>query len=397
MIRHLFKLVWNRKRTNLLIVAEIFCSFLVVFALVASGMFLYDRYTQPLGFESDDVWYVTVARNSASDWGQWSAEEAATFRRLLQTLESMDRVVAAAGSNTAPYMGSTHITSWEYEGRKIEPEVSHVTPHFDRVVGLELVAGRWLQDEDHALDWTPIVVDEDLARDLVGDGDPVGKRVSDEDERDRRVVGVVREYRRSGDLEERYPYMFASAGLAGDESRPLQALLIKVTPGTEADFEERLVKTLQSIAHGWSFQVTQLPTARDDYLRHRLIPMSAVAVVAGFLLIMVVLGLTGVMWQNVTRRTREIGLRRATGAHRVRVQRQIVGEVMVTASLGLIIGWLLTIQVPLIGPFAFVPYSVVLPAMLLSSILILILAAICGLYPGWSATRIHPAEALHYE
>ena len=69
--------------------------------------------------------------------------------------------------------------------------------------------------------------------------------------------------------------MFESADLESDESRPLHALLIRVTPGTEADFEEPLVKTLQSIAHGWSFQVTQLETAREDYLRDRLIPLSA--------------------------------------------------------------------------------------------------------------------------
>ena len=38
---------------------------------------------------------------------------------------------------------------------------------------------------------------------------------------------------------------------------------------------------------------------------------------------MVALGLTGVLWQSVTQRTREIGLRRAKGATRVSVQRQI--------------------------------------------------------------------------
>ncbi len=37
MTRHLFKLVWNRKRTNALIILEIFFSFLVVF-LVAIGV-----------------------------------------------------------------------------------------------------------------------------------------------------------------------------------------------------------------------------------------------------------------------------------------------------------------------------------------------------------------------
>ena len=37
MIRHLFKLVWNRKRANALLVVEIFFSFLVVFAVIDRG------------------------------------------------------------------------------------------------------------------------------------------------------------------------------------------------------------------------------------------------------------------------------------------------------------------------------------------------------------------------
>ena len=34
MIRHLFKLIWHRKRTNLLLMIEIFFSFLVLFGVV---------------------------------------------------------------------------------------------------------------------------------------------------------------------------------------------------------------------------------------------------------------------------------------------------------------------------------------------------------------------------
>ena len=33
MIRHLFKLIWNRKRANCLMITEIFVSFLVLFAV----------------------------------------------------------------------------------------------------------------------------------------------------------------------------------------------------------------------------------------------------------------------------------------------------------------------------------------------------------------------------
>ena len=107
------------------------------------------------------------------------------------------------------------------------------------------------------------------------------------------------------------------------------------------------------------------------------------------------LGLTGVMWQNVTRRTREMGLRRAAGAARSSIHRQIVGEVIITAGFGVALGVLLALQLPLLVPNA--RFGVVLAAVAVSAVFMLVLAAGCGLYPGWTATRIHPAEALHYE
>ncbi len=398
MIAHLLKLVWNRKRTNLLIVAEILLSFVVVFAVAATGLYLFDCYRDPLGFDYRDVWQVEVSRNTGRDWEPWPAEHAATFGRLLTTLESMEGVIAAAGATTAPYMDSATITSWPYDKRKIDSELALVTPRFMEVLDLELVSGRWLREEDAALDWIPIVVDEDLARELTGEEDPVGKRVTDKPEdSDLRVVGVVREFRRGGEFEERGTYMFEPADLESEGSLPLQTLLVRVEPGTDAGFEEPMLKALQSVARGWSFSVKQLEGVRESSMKMQLVPLAAMGLIAFFLLVMVVLGLTGVMWQNVTRRTREIGLRRATGARRSHIHRQVVGEVMVTASLGLIVGALLVIQVPLIGPFSFVPYGVVLPALVGSAAVILALAALCGLYPGWSAARVHPAEALHYE
>ena len=69
---------------------------------------------------------------------------------------------------------------------------------------------------------------------------------------------------------------------------------------------------------------------------------------AGFLLLMVALGLTGVVWQNVTQRIREIGLRRAKGARIENIHRQILGELVVMTSLALLVGVLLVAQVPLL-------------------------------------------------
>ena len=53
---------------------------------------------------------------------------------------------------------------------------------------------------------------------------------------------------------------------------------------------------------------------------------------------MVGLGLTGVVWQSVTQRIREFGLRRAKGATIRSVRAQVLTEMMIMTSLALIVG-----------------------------------------------------------
>ena len=67
MIRHVFKLIWNRKRTNFLIMTEIFVSFLVLFAVVALGVYTADNWRRPIGFSIDLVWSVSVDMQLMSD------------------------------------------------------------------------------------------------------------------------------------------------------------------------------------------------------------------------------------------------------------------------------------------------------------------------------------------
>lgn len=55
MIRHLIKMTWNRRRTNVLLIAEIFFSFLVLFAVVTLSIYYLDNYRRPIGFSYDDV------------------------------------------------------------------------------------------------------------------------------------------------------------------------------------------------------------------------------------------------------------------------------------------------------------------------------------------------------
>ena len=58
MFKHLFKLIWNKKKQNFLLITEMLISFLVLFAVFTLLMFYYNNYKKPMGFEYQNVWVI---------------------------------------------------------------------------------------------------------------------------------------------------------------------------------------------------------------------------------------------------------------------------------------------------------------------------------------------------
>jgi putative ABC transport system permease protein len=139
---------------------------------------------------------------------------------------------------------------------------------------------------------------------------------------------------------------------------------------------------------------------RQDKLRQYTIPLAVVGTVAAFLLLMVALGLTGVVWQSVTQRIKEFGLRRAKGATIPNVRAQVLVEMAIMTSIALAAGVLLVAQLPLLPlptELDVIPASVFTASIAVSAAAIYLLTLACGWYPSRLATKIQPAEALHYE
>ena len=65
MTRHLLRLVWNRKRTTLLVMVEIAVAFLVLFAVAAFATYALDNWRRPVGFTWDRVWDIEIDSNAA--------------------------------------------------------------------------------------------------------------------------------------------------------------------------------------------------------------------------------------------------------------------------------------------------------------------------------------------
>jgi putative ABC transport system permease protein len=403
MTRHLLKLIWNRKRTNLLVMAEILLSFLVLFGIVTIGVFYADNFRRPLGYEYTDVWRVAVDMKQA---GPEAKDPAAAERaqRLFQAVKELPEVVEAAGAFTSPYDNASWTSAYTVDGHLYDYGLNEVTDGFRDVMGLEVVRGRWFSvEDDGARGSRPVVINARMARDVFGDGDPIGGVIPQDKGRDgeprteMRVVGVVSDFRQHGEFSAPVSYLFVRHRLGDADEQPSRLVVLRVRPGTTALFEEPLMRRLQGVAPEWSFKIDTLEDLRAANHRERLAPVIVAGVVSAFLLLMVALGLTGVLWQNVTQRMREIGLRRAKGATAGRIHRQILGEVAILTSLAVAVGAAVVVQFPLLDLLGFVSAGVFASSLVLSAAAIYILALLCAFYPGRLATRVHPAEALHYE
>ena len=384
MIAHLFKLVWNRKQTNALIAAEVFFSFLVLFATVTLGVYFADNYRQPLGFSYRNVWSISSLDRELI-LGDGAAEKR---RQILLALQEMEEIESVAGVDpgASPYGLSRSNAKVKYQGRKVRTQLGGVTDGFKETVGLRIVQGRWFERADDAVDWTPVVINRKLSRELFGQEDPLGQDIG----KRRRVVGVISDFRRTGEFSGIQNFMLIRA------AQP-RWFLIRVRPGITADFEEELMGRLTAIARGGTLQIETLDQARTRAFKFNLAPLIVAGTVATFLVLMVGLGLMGVLWQNVTQRTREIGLRRAHGATAKRIHRQVLGELLAVTTIGLGAGIVCVVQFPLLDIVSFLSGEVYFSGLAVSLGIMYLLTILCGWYPSWLATKVHPAEALHHE
>ncbi|MEM8961558.1 MAG: ABC transporter permease [Acidobacteriota bacterium] len=392
MIAHALKLVWNRKRQNALVLLELVGAFLILFALLVAVLGAWQRFSVPIGFDPEDVWVLTARSGRAPAPGE-------NGERLLTALREHPAVQSAGMMQMGLYTTAGMNTGWyDDNGELHRAEVVSAGPNIDHVLGLDIVDGRWFEAEDQQAGESRVVVDRAFAETIFEADSPViGEpfRLGDRDE-NFRVIGLVEHYRKGGELTQNRPVFFRPMWPDEDLQRGWFNLAVAVQPGAPPEVEEALVRRLRAEYPDWSFDISRVEEQRTQHLEQGATPLIAAGVVALFLLFMVGLGLTGVLWQNVSRRTREIGLRRAQGATAAAVRWQIVVELMVLAVIGVLLGGVFAAQLPLLGLLS-MRLDVGLQAFLAAAATLLGLTVLCGLYPSWLASRVAPAQALHHQ
>jgi putative ABC transport system permease protein len=326
-------------------------------------------------------------------------------RQITLALRDLPEVEGVSTIRMSPFQVGAWNGPVAYKGRGADVRFNEGDDELDEVMGLNVVRGHWFVPADEALAYDPIVINQRLADQLFGKDDPIGKPLDPQKMRDpnqqtrtQRVVGVITDFRQHGELHEPYNYLFQRRSNRGSSDVVATTnLLVKLRPGTPASFEEKLMMRMRSVARDRTFHIEPLARARRSHMRWVLIPMAAAAIVAGFLMLMVAFGMIGVLWQNVSRRTKEIGLRRAVGGTVSDVHKQVLGELMVVATVGILAGVAIVAQAPLLAIVDWMTPGIFTAALVLTLVILYGLTVVSGLYPSRLATKVQPASALHYE
>jgi putative ABC transport system permease protein len=390
MIHHVFNLIWRRKRANALLIIELLATFLILFCLASFSLHLLRLYRIPLGFNVANTWSVEIATGAA-----WAEADGELFRQVLSVVKQLDEVVTAETLSDAPFALGRG-SSGDVEIRDVyinEVEINAVSDGLPEALGMRLLEGRWFGPEDEGQSARPVVINRAM-KDALGEEGVLGAMIPNGPTQQQRVVGIFEEFRQHGEFSSIMPVM-----LQRQSSEYFQAplLVLVVKPEVSAGFEEQLLATLQRAAPGWDFDVNSWTSLQQSHFRTYTIPLLIVAAVVLFLLTMVGFGLLGVLWQNVIRRTPEMGLRRAMGATANAVRLQVVLELLAVASLALVLGFIIVVQFPLAGIIQALDWGLFVPAVTISTLILLLLCILFALYPSYQATRQDPVEALRYE
>lgn len=271
-------------------------------------------------------------------------------------------------------------------------------PNIETAFNVPAEKGKFFSDTEYDDSDRVVVLGYQIAEDLFGGIDPIGKKVSLGNQ-SFRVTGVVEKKGSGfgGPGFDDFVYMPMSTFSKFYDNDAIVRVIIKTTDtenmeAHKAAIEKLLLKSLEDD----EFSVVDQAELLDSINQILGVLTAGLGGIASISLVVGGIGIMNIMLVSVTERTREIGLRKALGATPNMILLQFLIEAAVLSLLGGIIG----VLIAFLGTFAlqsFVPAAVTLEAVGLAFGVSTIVGLIFGAAPARRAAQLSPIEALRYE
>jgi macrolide transport system ATP-binding/permease protein len=391
---------------NLLVISQVAMSLVV---LVGAGLFLRSlRNAQSInpGFDAPRVLSLSLATGAQ---GYDENKSGLFYEQLLARVQALPGVQAASIARSAPlsYLYAPSLAAPTIvEGNEPRPGENPpvignnaVGLNFFQTLGIPLVRGRDFTAEMRAGTPGVAIINETMAHAFFASADPIGKHlrvmrrggqaVSSE------IIGVVRDSKYLSLGEDPTPFVYFPYQ---QNYSPAMTLLVR-SSGDPKSLTTAVRHEVQTLDPNLPpFNVITLSENIDISLfpaRFGALLLGGFGVLA---LVLATVGIYGVMSYSVSKRTHEIGIRMALGAQANSVLRLVVGQGMVLALIGVVVG--LAASFALTRVVKSLLYGVSATDLLTFTaiaVLLLGVALLACLVPGRRATKVDPLVALRYE
>lgn len=393
MFQHILQLIWNKKRSNLLLFSEIFFSFLLIFAGATFCIQNFRAYFSPIGFETEPIWHLNCDKLYELD----STAIVATKRLLKQELKKIPGVEAVAFSGYAlPFSGSMWGWGSDKMGFDFWTSIIGGDEDIQQIYHFDIREGRAFLPEDQNSKYEPVIVNRLIQQKYWNDQSIVDSLLVMGEDQIFKVVGVAENirYQRSFEAEKETILRFGK-----DDNTEFGDLLLRVAAGSGAALEAAIGKQFASIMKTENFTISSMHKARQGLDRETWIPIVVFLCIAAFIILNVALGLFGILFYNIQKRRGEIGVRLAMGASQGAITRQFTLEVFFVALAAMLLGSVFAIQVPLLDliPDDEFGHSNFYYAILFTLVFISAVVVLCAYFPSRQGANLHPAVALHEE
>jgi predicted permease len=392
--------VWLRKA---LVVGQIAISLPVMLGAALFVQTFQNLRNTDLGVRTENI----VQFNVDPLLNGYSQERIQTFYQQLQAelraypgVDSVGMASVALFSGDENFATMTAIGEEPPSGQRRNVALNRVNPGYFATMGIPQLLGRPFLPSDQGANNKVAVISQETAKRFFGEQNPLGRQMcfglGKKGDRCLEIVGVVKDSKQGAPREET-PALFYTAYSQADDAGQMTIYLRGQLP------PEQLFQAARTVVGKLDANLPVFDMmSMETQIAQSLVAEMLISYLSGgfgmLSTLLAALGLYGVMAYLVVMRTKEIGVRMALGAHRLRVVGLILRDVGLMVAVGVAVALPLcygvgrAIEADLFGVK---PWD--LAAIAASAVILLGAALVAGLIPAAMASRINPMVALRNE
>jgi len=390
----------RRRLQQALIVAEVALTLTLVCGAGLVLRSLGEVRRLPLGFDADNtLLFRLVVPNefSAQQRRRFFDESTARLRRLpgVRTAGVIGDLLPASAANSGVVIEG----GLDPLRRQVPILDDAISPEAFAALRVALRDGRLFNDDDTADSMPVAIINERFQREFLGSERAVGKRFQFLDKRSDgawvTVVGVVADMRRRGLEDEPGAQVFQPFSQAPSRGADV-VIRTDVPPLSLATSASHAIAEIDATIP--VFRMSTLSERLNGFLTNRVSYVALLSLFAATGVLLAAIGIYGLIRQDVSQRTQEIGLRLALGASRRDVVSLVLRRCCLLTAVGIAIGWCASLAIAGVMGSLLYGISPRDPVTFLAAPIVLSAVAIVAcLEPTWRAVRLDILKALRPE